>query len=32
MRHENFDNNFLNKLNLQIDDLTLKHKLSEKTF
>jgi len=27
---ENFDDNFLNKLNLQIDDLTSKHKLSRK--
>jgi len=30
MRQENFDDNFLNKLNLQIDDLTSKHKLSRK--
>ncbi len=30
MRQENFDDNFLNKLNLQIDDLSLKHKLSRK--
>ena len=30
MRQENFDDNFLNQLNLQIDDLTLKHKLSRK--
>ena len=30
MRKENFDDNFLNQLNLQIDDLTLKHKLSRK--
>ncbi len=30
MKQENFDENFLNKLNLQIDDLTLKHKLSRK--
>ena len=30
MRQENFDDNFLNQLNLQIDDLTLKHKLSKK--
>ena len=29
-RQENFDDNFLNQLNLQIDDLTLKHKLSRK--
>ena len=30
MRQENFDDNFLNQLNLQIDDLTFKHKLSRK--
>ena len=30
MRQENFDDNFLNQLNLQIDDFTLKHKLSRK--
>ena len=30
IKQENFDDNFLNKLNLQIDDLTLKHKLSRK--
>jgi len=30
MGQENFDDNFLDKLNLQIDDLTLKHKLSRK--
>jgi len=30
MRQENFDDNFLNKLNLQIDALTCKHKLSRK--
>ena len=30
MRQENFDDNLLNQLNLQIDDLTLKHKLSQK--
>jgi len=30
MKQENFDDNFLNKLNLQIDDLSLKHKLSRK--
>ncbi len=28
VRNENFDENLLNKLNLQIDDLTLKHKSS----
>ena len=30
MRKENFDDNFLNQLNSQIDDLSLKHKLSRK--
>jgi len=30
MRQENFDDNFLNQLNLKIDDLNLKHKLSRK--
>jgi len=30
MRQTNFDDNFLKELNLQIDDLTLKHKLSRK--
>ena len=28
IQHENFDENLLDKLNLQINDLTLKHKLS----
>jgi len=30
IKQENFDDNFLNKLNLQIDDFTLKQKLSRK--
>ena len=30
MRQDNFDDNFLNQLNLKIDDITLKHKLSRK--
>ncbi len=29
-RHENFNDNFLEKLNFEIQDLTLKHKLSRK--
>ncbi len=30
MSQENFDDNFLNKLNSQIEDLTVKHKISRK--